>query len=127
VKRTVDAPVSLVDLGATVLDWFELATPSSFMGESLVPFLLGQSREFSRPIVAETRLKQSMLFRDGRKVIRDLRRQTLEVYDLSRDPAELDNLSDDIDPDQEEHVLLMRGFFQVHTYREDGYRVPYVK
>jgi arylsulfatase A-like enzyme len=127
VARSVDAPVSLVDLGPTVLDWFGLATPPSFMGESLLPFLIGDSRAFDRPIVAETRLKQSMLFSDGRKVIRDLRRQTLELYDLGRDPEELSNLSDDIDPDQEEHVLLLRGFFQVHTYRENGYRVPYVK
>jgi arylsulfatase A-like enzyme len=127
VARGVNAPVSLIDLGPTVLDWFGLATPPSFMGESLVPFLIGGSRSFSRPIVAETRLKQSMLFGDGRKVIRDLRRQTLELYDLGQDPEELSNLSDDIDPDQEEHVLLLRGFFQVHTYRENGYRVPYVK
>jgi arylsulfatase A-like enzyme len=126
-SREVDVPVSLIDLGPTVLDWFGLHTPASFMGESLVPFLVGERREFSRPIVAETRLKQSMSFADGRKVIRDLRRGTLEVYDLKSDPGELVNLSDDIDVDQDEHVLLMRSFFQVHTYRENGYRVPYVK
>jgi hypothetical protein len=127
VAREVDTAVSLIDLGPTLLDWFGVDTPASFMGESLVPFLLGQSRELSRPIVAETGLKQSMLFPDGRKVIRDLRRQTLEMYDLHEDPGELRNLSDDIDPDQEEHVLLLRSFFQRHTYRRDGYRVPYVK
>jgi membrane-anchored protein YejM (alkaline phosphatase superfamily) len=127
VAREVDTPVSLIDLGPTVLDWFGVSTPASFMGESLVPFLIGKSRSFSRPIVAETALKQSMLFNDGRKVIRDLRRRTLEVYDLGQDPGELSNLSDDIDPDQEEHVLLLRSFFQIHTYRENGYRVPYVK
>lgn len=125
--REVDTAVSLIDLGPTLLDWFGVATPAAFMGESLVPFLLGQSREFSRPIVSETGLKQSMLFPDGRKVIRDLRRQTLEMYDLQADPGELQNLSDDIDPDQEEHVLLLRSFFQRHTLRRDGYRVPYVK
>jgi hypothetical protein len=125
--REIDVPVSLIDLGPTILDWFGVPTPSAFMGESLVPFLLGGSRRFSRPIVAETRLKQAMLFEDGYKVIRDLRRQTLELYDLSADPGELRNLSDHVDPDQEEHVLLLRSFFQVHTYRENGYRVPYVK
>jgi arylsulfatase A-like enzyme len=125
--REVDVPVSLIDLGPTILDWFGVPTPSTFMGESLVPFLLGGSRRFSRPIVAETRLKQAMLFGDGYKVIRDLRRQTIELYDLSADPGELRNLSDHVDPDQEEHVLLLRSFFQVHTYRENGYRVPYVK
>lgn len=127
VQREIATPVSLIDLGPTILDWFGLPTPASFMGESLVPLLLGEARRFSRPIVSETGLKQAMLFDDGYKVIRDLRRQTLELYNLSEDPGELRNLSDDIDPDQDEHVLLLRSFFQVHTYRENGYRVPYVK
>lgn len=127
VPRTIDTPVSLIDLGPTLLDWFGVDTPASFMGESLVPLLLGGSRPFARPIVAETSLKQAMLFDDGYKAIRDLRRETLELYDLKNDPGELNNLSDQIDPDHEEHLLLLRGFFQVHTYRENGYRVPYVK
>jgi arylsulfatase A-like enzyme len=125
--RTIDTPVSLIDLGPSLLDWFGVDTPASFMGESLVPLLLGGSRQFARPIVAETGLKQSMLFADGYKAIRDLRRGTLELYDLKNDPGELNNLSDQIDPDHEEHLLLLRSFFQVHTYRENGYRVPLVK
>jgi hypothetical protein len=127
VVRPIDVPVSLIDLGPTILDWFGVPTPPAFMGESLVPLLLGGSRRFARPIVAETGLKQSMTFDDGYKVIRDLRRATLELYDLKTDPGELTNLSDQIDTEHDEHVLLLRGFFQVHTYRENGYRVPYVK
>jgi hypothetical protein len=127
VVRPIDAPVSLIDLGPTILDWFGVPTPPSFMGESLVPLLLGGSRRFARPIVAETGLKQAMVFDDGYKAIRDLRRDTLELYDLKADPGELKNLSDQIDPEHDEHVVLLRSFFQVHTYRENGYRVPYVK
>jgi len=127
VPRAIDVPVSLIDLGPTILDWFDIPTPPSFMGQSLVPLLLGESRPFARPIVAETRLKQAMIFDDGYKVIRDLRRGTLELYDLNGDPGELNNLSDHIDPEHDEHVLLLRSFFQTHTYRENGYRVPYVK
>ncbi len=127
VPRALDVPVSLVDLGPTILDWFGLETPAAFMGQSLLPFLLGESRSFQRPIVAETRLKQAMVFSDGYKAIRDLRRKTVELYDLNKDPEELQNLSDQVDPEREEHLLLLRSFFQVHTYREGGYRVPYVK
>lgn len=127
VPRVIDAPVSLIDLGPTILDWFGLSTPASFMGQSLVPLLLGGSRSFQRPIVAETRLKQAMVFEDGYKAIRDLRRKTLELYDLKKDPGELANLSDQVDVEHEEHLLLLRSFFEVHTYREGGYRVPYVK
>ncbi|MEO8181437.1 MAG: sulfatase-like hydrolase/transferase [Deltaproteobacteria bacterium] len=127
IARSVEVPVSLIDLGPTILDWFGIPTPAAFMGQSLVPLLLGQNRPFARPIVAETGLKQAMLFGDGYKAIRDLRRDTLELYDLNTDPGELNNLSDQIDPERDEHVLLLRSFFQVHTYRENGYRVPYVK
>lgn len=127
VARQIDTPVSLIDIGPSVLDWFSQPTPPEFMGETLLPLVFGGDRKFSRPIVAETKLMQSMVFADGFKAIRDLRRQTLELYDLSRDPGELRNLSDEVDLDHEEHVLLLDGFFQVHTFREHGYRVPYVK
>ncbi len=127
VARQIDVPVSLIDIGPSVLDWFEQPTPAEFMGETLLPLAWGGHREFSRPIVAETRLMQSMVFPDGFKVIRDTRRQTLELYDLGQDPGELRNLSDEVDLEHEEHVLLLDGFFQVHTFREHGYRVPYVK
>jgi hypothetical protein len=124
--RRVSTPVSLVDLGPTLLDWFGQATPGAFMGESLMPFLLGGERTFQRPIAAETRLKRMLLFADGYKVIEDVRRKTLELYDLGADPGELHNLADGIDPDGERHVLLMRSFFQLHRHHRD-YRVPYVK
>ena len=42
VKPRVDpTPVSLIDVGPTVLDLFGLATPGSFLGQSLAPLLRG--------------------------------------------------------------------------------------
>lgn len=127
VARRIEEPVTLMDVGPTVLDWFGLPTPASFMGQSLIAVLRGGSRSFSRPIVAETRLKRAMVFDDGHKVIRDLRRGTMELYDLNRDPEELQNLSDRVELSTEPHVAKLQAFFSVHTFSRDGYRVPYVK
>jgi arylsulfatase A-like enzyme len=60
--RRVDTPVTLMDLGPTILDLFGQTTPGSYMGQSLVPFLRGQSPTLTRPIAAETgRLQRNLI------------------------------------------------------------------
>jgi membrane-anchored protein YejM (alkaline phosphatase superfamily) len=121
----VDHPVSIIDLGPTILDLVGLPTPGHFMGQSLVPFLRGEQPVLDRPIAAEGRLKQALVFPDGTKVIADERRKTLELYDLNRDPLELDNRVDEVDVATEPHVLAFRAFFDAHRIRRKGYKVPY--
>ncbi len=120
----VEVPVSLIDLPSTLLDLYGLPAPASFMGQSLVPFLKGETRTFERPIVAEGLLRQAMIFDDGYKVIRNQRDQSIELYDLTRDPGETHNLSDDVDLSSEQHLLALDHFFQIHTCREPGYVPP---
>jgi hypothetical protein len=88
----VDEPVSLVDIGPTVLDLFGLEAPPQSMGQSLVPLIAGDEVTLDRPIVAEARLKRALVQRDGTKVIHDSRMRTVEVYDLASDPGEEQNL-----------------------------------
>ncbi|MEE9385458.1 MAG: sulfatase [Nannocystaceae bacterium] len=123
---TVDTPVSLIDLGPTVLDLMGQSTPGLFMGESLVPLLRGEGVRLTRPLVGEQRLKRAIVFRDGVKAIVDERHQTTEVYDLRADPGELHNLvgASKLDPG---HVDLVRRFFEAHRLRRGGYVVPYRK
>lgn len=120
----VSVPVSLVDLAPTLLDLHGLATPASYMGQSLAPLLRGEPLRFERPIAAEGLLRQSMVFEDGYKVIRDQRAHTVELFDLSRDPGERHNLSDDVDLSTEEHLLALDYFFRIHTYTDGGYQPP---
>ena len=123
--RKVNTPVALVDLGPTILDLVGLPTPGYNMGQSLVPFLRGQTPKLNRPILAETRLKKSLVMDDGYKVIIDDRSHTTEVYNLNADPNETRNLYDGPGSPDASRVDLLRFFFDIHTIRRPGYVIPY--
>jgi len=67
---------------------------------------------------------QAMVLEDGFKVLRDLRRGTAELYDLSADPGEIRNLYEDGGLSQP-HLEALDRFFAVHTLREGGYEPPF--
>jgi hypothetical protein len=119
--RRVQEPVTLMDLGPTVLDLMGQPTPAQFMGESLVSFLRGEDAELTRPILAEGRLKQSLVMPNGMKVIVDNKANSVELYDLTTDPGELNTLADT--HRLKEPLFLLRQFFRVHT--RPNYTVPY--
>ncbi len=120
--REVNHPVSLIDLGPTVLDLMGQPTPGNYMGQSLVPFLRGESPTLTRPIVAEARLIQTMVFPDGMKAIRDLQQGTTEVYNLKKDKKERRDLSDSA---KGRYLRVLEGFFAVHTLPQYGLHAPY--
>lgn len=113
--RSVDVPVSLVDLGPTILDLYGLPAPGSYMGQSLVPLLAGRKPALTRPIAAEGRTKQAMIFPDGIKVIHDQGTHGTEVYDLEKDPKEEENLFEARGGAKDERVQLSRQFFRAHV------------
>ncbi len=126
--RQVDAPVSLIDLAPTVLDLFGLPVPGVFMGESLMPLVAGKVQTLSRPVAADTgRHQQALYFPDGKKVINDVKRHTIEVYDLKADPGELTNLVGSDDPNVEAVVETTKLFFEVHRCKDPGYATPWIK
>ena len=123
--RKIDVPVSVIDIGATILDLFGQPTPGYHMGQSLLGFLRGENPKLTRPIAAEGRLKKSLVFPDGLKAIIDDRHKTSEVYNLKSDPGELINLLDADDPRAAERIKTVRTFFDVHKLTRDGYKVPF--
>lgn len=116
--------VTLLDLGPTLLELFGQPTPGQFLGESLVPLLQQKPATFQRPVIAEARLLQSMVFDDGIKVIRDRKSGVVEVYDLRTDPEEKHNLSDREPERLDPYVGALEEFFETHTLKRKGYRVP---
>jgi len=125
--RVIATPVSLMDLGPTILEIFGSPTPAAHLGESLVPALRGQELGLTRPIIAEGRLKKSLIFPDGRKLIVDDRLHTTELYDLHEDPLELVNLVDRGDEEVGRRISILREFFSIHRNKRGGYEVPYRK
>jgi arylsulfatase A-like enzyme len=122
--RAIETPVSVIDLGPTILDLFAQPIPGHMMGESLIGFLRGKNPELTRPIGAEGRLKKSLLFPDGFKAIVDDREGTAEVFDLRADPDELINLLD-VDAKAARRIEVVRKFFSVHRIQREGYTPPY--
>lgn len=125
-RRRVDDLVSLIDLGPTILDLFENATPGHMMGQSLVPYLNGASPVLDRPVFAETRLMRTFITQDRMKLIEDTRTGRQELYNLEKDPHELENLADNVTL-VSPLVAATASFFEVHTLRRDGYKPPFVK
>jgi hypothetical protein len=123
--HVVDARVGLVDLAPTFLDLFGVATPASFEGQSLVPFLAGGRAPLTRPIIAEGRLRRALTTPDGLKVIDDPRRKLVEVYDLAKDPLETTNLYDTPPGRGDAALAELRAFFAAHAWKESGYSPPY--
>jgi len=124
--RREDRLVSTIDLGPTILDLFGVPTPSHHMGQSLVPYLLGRPEKLTRPIVADSgRLLQAMVFEDGIKIIYDKRLGTSELYDLTRDPGELETLTDQRPELHEERLDILHAFFEAHQLRRKGYEIPF--
>ncbi|HSN96639.1 MAG TPA: sulfatase/phosphatase domain-containing protein, partial [Candidatus Nanopelagicales bacterium] len=123
--RRVEDRVSLMDVGPTILDLFGVDTPPRWMGESLTGYLRGKTPELTRPIVAETRLKRTMVMPDGVKIIHDTRNHSVEVYDITADPGELENLYQQ--QESADRLQVLSSFFRVHTLKRPGYNVPYRK
>lgn len=117
--RRIDVPVSLVDIAPTILDGYGLPTPGGFMGQSLVPLLrANKPLPLGRPLVAESdRGHRAMIFPDNVKIIADDKLHTVEVFDLGRDPGELENLADTQPDLTTQRRALIDVFFDAHRLR----------
>jgi hypothetical protein len=122
--RWIDEPVSLVDLGPTVLDLFKVPTPDFMVGESLLPLLINGEARLTRPLFAEGRLRRAIFIGDL-KVIVDERRKTVEAYDLAKDPDELVNIFDSESERVQTALATLNLYFENRMERRDGYTPIY--
>jgi len=118
--RVVETPVSIIDLGPTIVDLMGAPTPGAFMGESLVPHLRGEDHQHVRPIVMEHKLVRGMVTADNLKVIVDKKENREEIYDLTDDPEELKNLRDALGPRGDQLTAELLAFFRENAPRGDA-------
>jgi arylsulfatase A-like enzyme len=111
--RLLDTPVTLMDVGPTVLDLFGLPTPGFWMGQSLLPLAAGTATKLERPVAVDTGGHvQAYCFDEGLKVIFARTKHTTEAYDLKRDPGELVNLAGKGNAATDEAVQTADLFFR---------------
>lgn len=112
--RQVKRPVTLMDLGPTILDLFGLPTPASFLGQSLVPYLRGANPALTRPIAAEKPSTRALVL-GHHKVIVDSQKGSEEIYDLGADPKETRNLVETLGDSGAAELNTLRAFFDAHV------------
>jgi|GEM_PF-594219 len=101
--KRVKTPVSQIDVMPTILDYLDIEFPVQTEGVSLLPLLENYEPNPNRMIVSETTEvaeEQKFAFiNDWKKYIQTFKRSDKvndaeELYDLTRDPEELNNLID---------------------------------
>jgi len=115
--REVAEQVRLIDVAPTILELAAVALPEAFLGQSLMPFLVGESAP--RPAYSETFYPRwhfgwqelHALRKDGFKYILAPRP---ELYDVRSDPAE----SVDVVDDEPERADELRA--EVEELRDEG-------
>src|SRR5882762_965366 len=95
--QVVESIVSLVDLMPTVLQAAGLNIPSQVQGRSLLPLMVRRKAEESRNLYAETFLPRLHFNWSELRAVETERYQFIdapkpELYDLSKDPGETQNL-----------------------------------
>jgi hypothetical protein len=113
--RTVTEPVSMIDLGPTILELFGQNVPGSHMGQSLVPLLRNENPKYERPVALYSKKGQGgILFPDLVKALYVPRLRQAEVYDLKKDPEEKHNLADE--PWAAKRIAIVRSFFAANEH-----------
>ncbi len=96
--RTVKERVMLIDLGPTVVDLAKVERPKSFRGRSLLPAILGEPLP-EYPVYAELLPTPSWNYRwrslafEDHKLIHRISENTFELYKVTTDPTEQENLA----------------------------------
>lgn len=120
---TVTDLVSLMDLGPTILQAAGIDAPTYLEGQSLLPYLTGEPIEPREFVFCEDNY-QVMMRSQTHKLVYYIGQEAGELYDLSADPHELENLWDRPEAAETKGHLLGRllAWLSGSVYYNAGYR-----
>ncbi len=100
-NRKISAPTSLTDLAPTLCDIAGAQMLPDTFGRSLLPLLSGEEEEdFGRVIISQLAdikgdAPSAMIKKDGYKLVKHMRYDDVQLFDLSKDPKEKSDLGRD--------------------------------
>lgn len=109
-KGKSEALVYLMDLFPTIADFANAKIPEGVEGKSLVPILSGQQTKVRDVLYTGYRNCQRAIRNDRWKLIRYPLVNRTQLFDLSVDPHELNDLSEN--PDQKEKAVEMTNLLE---------------
>lgn len=120
---TVTDLVSLMDLGPTILQAAGIDAPTYMEGQSLLPYLNGEPIEPREFVFCEDNY-QVMMRSQTHKLVYYIGQEAGELYDLSADPHELENLWERPEAAEMKGYLLGRllAWLSGSVYYNAGYR-----
>ncbi|MBI1383478.1 MAG: sulfatase-like hydrolase/transferase [Rhizobiales bacterium] len=123
--RTVETPVSLIDLPATLIDLVGAAPARPLDGRSLMPALLGDPLD-EVPVISEYHgegiMRPSFMVRKGRWKYLYCHRSAPQLFDMLEDPGEWNNRAGDpsvADVERELDALITKGQFDLDAIERD--------
>lgn len=90
-KHYIKQQVRTIDIAPTILDFAGIKKPLSMQGESLKPLILGEKVNFPKFSFGKW-LDKSYIRTEGWKLIYNASNENYELYNLKKDPQEVDNL-----------------------------------
>jgi arylsulfatase len=133
--RTVDSLFQLMDLGPTILDLAGVEVPEYFEAVSMIPAIEGRSTEGRTYVYAEhgkdmildgTEL-MTMIRSDSWKLVQFIDDDFGQLFDLSNDPEEKNNLWNEASAVRKKNELLLalQKWYMKSHYQTQSWKAPW--
>jgi arylsulfatase A-like enzyme len=95
-NKKIDTPIYMQDLVPTTLELAGLEIPDEMEFDTLLPLIFGKEKSLHGAIYGAYKNSQRMVIKDGMKLVWYPEAEKHLLFDLAKDPDEINDLSDDL-------------------------------